>query len=101
MSKIELPEHHKPLLEDLARQHKFSSGQAFAAHLLERGLRQYPPVVGESLDEKLAGFAEAEGYSSKGELVEHLLERGLRAYQTPESDPEKLEARLRGLGYID
>ena len=50
--------------------------------------------------ERLRAVAEQHGYSSVEELAEHLLEKGLKAYEQPGGD-DKVEDRLRGLGYID
>ena len=102
MSKLKIPKSYRARLDATGPKHGFATAEAFAQHLIERGLRQYSlPDEGAALEKKLAHVVEELGYSSNDELLEHLLERGLRAYEEPESDPAKLEARLRGLGYID
>jgi hypothetical protein len=101
-SKIKIPKAYMARLAEAARKFKFASDESFAMHLIERGLRQFQlPQLSAPLETKLAQVVEDHGYSSVDEVIEHLLERGLRAYEEPESDPKKLEARLRGLGYID
>jgi hypothetical protein len=46
--------------------------------------------------------AEREGYSSVEEYVAHVLEKALRAAGDKSTeDDEKVEKRLKGLGYID
>jgi hypothetical protein len=89
-------------LELLAASRGFGSGEELGRHLLERSLLQCPEVNPHSaLGLQLDLLVETRGYSSRDEAVEHLIERGLRAYEEPASDPAELEARLRGLGYID
>lgn len=100
MSKVEIPGSLKKRLAAVAGKHDFSGVQAFADHLVDRGLTHYG-AQGSSLKARLEDVVESRGYSSSEEVIEHLLERGLRAYEEPEDDPEKLAARLRGLGYID
>jgi len=119
--KLKTPPPYRDRLHRVAAQQpRGPTAEAFGLHLVERGLRVYEasgagaggaagsPVLGVgvgsapvTLGERLARVADEQGYSGPDELVEHLLERGLRAYEEPESDPAKLEARLRGLGYID
>jgi hypothetical protein len=100
--KIKIPKGYRDRLEAVARKHGFANAETFGEHLVERGLRQHGPSDGEAPPERrLALLVDEQGYASEQELIEHLLERGLRAYEEPESDPAKLEARLRGLGYID
>jgi hypothetical protein len=102
MKKLKLSKDHRTRLASIATQHGFPSAEAFGAHLVERGLRAYGAADDTvPFPDRLAEVVEAQGYSSDEELVEHLVERGLEAYETPETDPAKLEARLRGLGYID
>jgi hypothetical protein len=102
MNQIKIPRSYRPRVEDVGRTHGFPSADAFATHLIDRGLLQYDlPEPIASLGARLSYVVEENGYSSVEELIEHLLERGLRAYEEPERDPAKLEARLRGLGYID
>jgi hypothetical protein len=102
MSKIKIPKSYRPRLVEAARKFKFPNDEAFAMHLIERGLRSFQlPQLSAPVETKIAQVVEDHGYSSEDEVIEHLLERGLRAYEEPENDPKKLEARLRGLGYID
>jgi hypothetical protein len=102
MSKLEIPKHMKSRLDEVGRAHAFTSGAAFAEHLVERGLLRYAfSNASDPLDAKLEQVASELGYSSSEEVIEHLLERGLLAYTAAEPDRAKLEARLRGLGYID
>lgn len=100
MSKVDVPSTLKARLGAVAQKHGFANARAFADHLVDRGLSHYG-AQGKSLEDRLNDVVESQGYSSAEEVVEHLLERGLRAYEEPEDDPEKLAARLRGLGYID
>ena len=115
--KLKVPPAYRPRLQTVAaKQAGAPSLEAFALHLIDRGLRVYEgaasPSAGSAavadaggaaaaLGDRLIAVADEQGYSGLDELVEHLLERGLRAYEEPASDPEKLAARLRGLGYID
>jgi hypothetical protein len=102
LGKVKIPKSYRQRLAGAASKFKFASDEVFALHLIERGLRQFQlPQLSAPLETKLAQVVEDHGYSSLDEVVEHLLERGLRAYEEPENDPKKLEARLRGLGYID
>lgn len=89
-------------LDMLAASQGFGSGEEFGLHLLARALLQCPEVNPDSaLTMQLDLVVETRGYSDRKEAVEHFIERGLRAYEEPASDPAELEARLRGLGYID
>lgn len=97
---VKAPKELRGRLQDVAAKHKFESEQALIDHFIERGLRFYGATEGK-LKDRLSQVVEDQGYSSADELVEHLLLRGLRAYEEVEEDPAKLEARLRGLGYID
>jgi hypothetical protein len=99
-SKVKIPKSLKARLKDVAANHKFDSAEALAEHFLDRGLKVYEAPDGELAD-RIEHVVEEQGYSSAEELVEHLLLRGLRAYEEPAEDPAALEARLRGLGYID
>jgi hypothetical protein len=102
MSKIRIPKSYRTRLVEVGRKFNFPTDEAFAMHLIDRGLRQFQlPDASAALASKIAQVVDDSGYSSADELIEHLLERGLRAYEEPENDPKKLEARLRGLGYID
>ncbi len=44
--------------------------------------------------------AEVAGYSSTEEFIVHIIEKELAQFESGESD-EKVEERLRGLGYIE
>ena len=98
--KIKPPKAVRNRLRDVAKKHDFASEKALFDHFLTRGLRVYGAPEGK-LKHQLKHVVDEQGYSSADELIEHLLLRGLRAYEEAESDPAKLEARLRGLGYID
>lgn len=98
--KIKPPKSLKGRLEDVAKKHNFASAAALTEHFITRGLKVYG-AQGDDIDAQIEQVVEDQGYSSTDELVEHLLLRGLRAYEEAESDPAKLEERLRGLGYID
>lgn len=98
--KLKPPKALRGRLRDVAKNHGFDSEKAVAEHFITRGLKVYGAPDGD-LGDQLEHVVEDQGYSSVDELVEHLLLRGLRAYEEAEDDPAKLEARLRGLGYID
>jgi len=100
MSKLRIPKEYRARLAAAATRHGFESDDAFAMHLVDRGLQSYQ-AQGTSMESRIAFVVDENGYSSDRELIEHLLERGLRAYEDPVDDPEKLAARLRGLGYIE
>jgi hypothetical protein len=99
-NKVKIPKPLKARLKQVAEGHKFESAEAVADHFIDRGLKVYEAPDGE-LDARIEHVVEEQGYSSAEELVEHLLLRGLRAYEEVADDPAALEARLRGLGYID
>lgn len=101
--KPKAPKHLKDRLAAVAAAHDFGSTQAVIDHFVERGLRVYEGDDGGDgkLKKRLAAVVDDQGYSSIDELIEHLLLRGLRAYEETADDPEALQARLRGLGYID
>lgn len=96
MSKISIPREYRERLSAAARRHGFASAKALGELFVERGLKKLGTTA-----EQLGAIVESQGYSSEAELIEHLLERGLGAYESGETDPEKLKARLRGLGYLD
>jgi len=101
-NKLKVPAEFKDRLEVTGKKHGFDSAQAFAEHLVDKRLPQYGiPEEMTKLKAQLDFIVEEHGYSSRDEVVEHLLERGLRAYEEPAESPEELEARLRGLGYIE
>lgn len=100
MGKIKIPKALRGRLRDVAKNHGFDSDKALADHFITRGLKVYGAPQGE-LGDQLEHVVEEQGYSSADELIEHLLLRGLRAYEEAADDPAALEARLRGLGYID
>lgn len=102
--KVKPPKQLVDRLAAVAEKHDFDSAKALVDHFIERGLRVYEGDghdAGVKLKKRLERVVDDQGYSSIDELVEHLLLRGLRAYEEGEDDPAKLEARLRGLGYID
>jgi hypothetical protein len=100
--RITINDEQRRRLELLAASRGFGSAEELGHHLVERSLLQYPEVNPHSaLTLQLDLVVETRGYSDRDEAVEHLIERGLRAYEEPASDPAELEARLRGLGYID
>jgi len=102
VSKVKIPRDLQGRVKDAARDHKFDSADVFAEHILERGLKNYDlPNPDAKLQKRMKWVVEEHGYSSLEELIEHLLLRGLKAYEAAETDPHKLEERLRGLGYID
>ena len=102
MSKIKVPKGQKDRLKRVATEHKQGSVDDFALHLVEVGLTHHG-MDDKSMKMKLRlqNVVDDMGYSSTDELVEHLIERGLRAYEDPADSREKLEERLRGLGYIE
>jgi len=61
----------------------------------------FGPKIGVSKDlmEKLAQCAELAGFSSGQEFAIHVLEREIAKLDDADSS-EKIEERLRGLGYI-
>ena len=101
--KIKPPKHLKDRLAEVGSKHDLGSAQDVTDHFIERGLVVYEggTAADGKLKKRLAQVVDDQGYSSIDELIEHLLLRGLRAYEEAEDDPEKLQARLRGLGYID
>lgn len=98
--KLKIPRSLKSRLRAVAEKHDFDSYEAVAVHFVDRGLATYG-IEGGELDERIERAVDEQGYSSTSELVEHLLIRGLRAYEEASDDPEKLQERLRGLGYIE
>jgi hypothetical protein len=100
MADFKIPKELKDRLETVAKNNKFASGEALAQHFIERGLKAYEMPDGP-VKKQLAYLVDEQGYSSPEEAVEHLLIRGLKAYEESAATPEELEARLRGLGYID
>jgi hypothetical protein len=97
---VKPPKELKARLRAVAEKHDFGTEQALVDHFVDRGLKVYGAPDGKIKD-RLGHVVDEQGYSSLDELIEHLLLRGLRAYEEAEDDPAKLEARLRGLGYID
>lgn len=98
--KLKPPKALRARLREVAKNHGFDSEKAVTEHFITRGLKVYGAPQGE-LGDQLEYVVDEQGYSSVDELVEHLLLRGLRAYEEAADDPAALEARLRGLGYID
>lgn len=104
--KLEIPKHMRVRLDAVAGRHDLARGfkgaDDFGLHLVEVGLGQFGQEdTSSKLNARLDTVVDDRGYASRGELIEHLLERGLRAYEEPAESREKLEARLRGLGYIE
>jgi metal-responsive CopG/Arc/MetJ family transcriptional regulator len=52
------------------------------------------------LYDRVKKIAEVAGYSSTDEFIIHVIEKELSRLESAETD-EKLEERLRGLGYIE
>ncbi|MFN3201913.1 MAG: hypothetical protein ACE366_26140 [Bradymonadia bacterium] len=101
-NKVKIPSHLKDRLATVARDHQFKGADDFAMHLIDKGLVQLgDPDPQAKLKDRLEAVVDLKGYADREELVEHLLDRGLRAYSEPAESREKLEARLRGLGYIE
>jgi len=97
---VKPPKELRSRLQEVGVKHSLGSEREVVDHFIERGLTYYGAKDG-NLKQRLNQIVDDQGYSSISELVEHLLLRGLRAYEEAEDDPAKLEARLRGLGYID
>ena len=53
-----------------------------------------------NLYDRVKKIAEIAGYSSPEEFIVHIIEKELAQLETADSD-EKVEERLRGLGYIE
>lgn len=98
--KIKPPKALKDRLRAVGKKHDLGSEKAVVDHFITRGLRAYGASADDDLATQFDNIVDDQGYSSRDELIEHLLLRGLRAYEEA-ADPEALEARLRGLGYID
>ena len=100
--KIKVPKDLKKRLKDVAKKHDFASVDALVEHFVDKGLNTYDvPDKTAPIGDRVTYVVDEQGYSSDGELIEHLLLRGLGAYEDAPDDPEKLAARLRGLGYIE
>ena len=56
--------------------------------------------IDKELYERAEQFAEKDGYSSVEEFVSHLLEKYMAETADGDSSIEKIEERLKGLGYI-
>ena len=52
------------------------------------------------LYDRITKIAEIAGYSSPEEFIVHIIEKELAQLETADTD-EKVEERLRGLGYIE
>ncbi len=98
--KVKPPKDLKARLAAVGETHDLGSEKEVIDHFIERGLKVYEAPDGK-LKKRLEHVVDEQGYSSLDELIEHLLLRGLRAYEKTDEDPAVLEARLRGLGYID
>lgn len=58
--------------------------------------------IDKALLQRATELATQLGYSSVDELVTHLIEKALRSHtQDEDGGKDKVEQRLRGLGYID
>jgi len=102
MSKVKIPKGQKDRLKRISTEHNRGSIDDFALHLVEVGLTHHGEDDNSvKLKSRLQNVVDDMGYSSSDELIEHLIERGLRAYEDPADSREKLEERLRGLGYIE
>jgi hypothetical protein len=101
MNAFKIPAEQRSRLEALFENRGHQTAQSFASHLVVRALGLPEPSAPAVVRATLEARTEQDGYSTVEELVEHLIERGLQAYETPETDPARLEERLRGLGYID
>ena len=99
-TKVKIPRPLKSRLKAVAARHDFASIDELAVHFVDKGLTVYG-VDGADLCARIDEAVDAQGYASSAELIEHLLVRGLRAYEQVEDDPQRLEERLRGLGYIE
>lgn len=100
MADYKIPKALKSRLAEVASKHNLGTAETAADHFITRGLKAYEAPEG-SVGAQLEYLVDEQGYSSVDEAVEHLLVRGLRAYEESAATPEELEARLRGLGYID
>ena len=102
MAKIKLPKKYKGRMKDVGKKHNLGSADDVFEHFIGRGLKKYDvPADLADRGAQMEHVVDEEGYSSVDELVEHLVLRGLNAYEEAADDPAALEARLRGLGYID
>ena len=99
--KVKPPKELNQRLKDVASNHDFNDADALVDHFITKGLKVYEAPMDKNLKAQLEHVVEEQGYSSRDELVEHLLLRGLKAYEESAESPEALEARLRGLGYIE
>jgi hypothetical protein len=99
--KVKAPKELHGRLKEVAKNHDLGDVDDIVDHFISRGLKVYEAPENEPLKKQLDHVVEEQGYSGRDELIEHLLLRGLRAYEESAASPEELEARLRGLGYID
>lgn len=99
--KVKAPKELQHRLKEVAKNHDFGDADKLTDHFITRGLKVYEAPEDQPLKAQLDHVVEEQGYSGRDELIEHLLLRGLRAYEESSASPEELEARLRGLGYID
>ena len=56
--------------------------------------------IDQALYDRVVTMAQRAGYSSPDEFIAHMLEREVATLEQAGSD-EKVEERLRGLGYIE
>ena len=101
MAKIKLPKKYKGRMKDVGKAHDLGSADDVFEHFIGRGLKKYGAPDDLDRAAQMEHVVDEQGYSSVDELVEHLVLRGLTAYEEAADDPAALEARLRGLGYID
>jgi hypothetical protein len=99
--KVKIPKALKKRIKEVSKNHDIGSVDDVVEHFIVRGLKVYGAPEDASFDDQMEHVVDDQGYSSVEELVEHLLLRGLRAYEETDEDPAALQARLRGLGYID
>ena len=99
--KVKAPKELAGRLKDVGKNHNLGSTDEVVNHFISKGLKVYEAPESEPIKKQLDWVVEEQGYSSREEVIEHLLLRGLRAYEESAASPEELEARLRGLGYID
>ena len=100
MAKVKIPKDLKPRLADAAGEHGFDSADAFADHLVDKGLKAYDlPDQSAKLKKKLYFVVEEHGYSSVDEFITHALEKEMAQLEDAQSD-EDIKEKLKGLGYL-
>ncbi len=102
MAKIKTPKALKSRVREAASRHGYKNGDELAQSLVRRGLKSLGiKPDSKKMYDQVKNASDAAGYSSAEELIQHLVEKGLGAYEDPDTDPAKVEERLRGLGYIE